>query len=595
MKPAPPSQPRAVGAGPPAAPGSTPPPSARARAAHDTSHALPRLRSTLMSARVLVALAVLGLHLVVHQSVRPIPTWVLGLCVAYLALAVLARLMAAAQASGQPWEVHWRYAVGVDIAFFMGLQWARATDVNYTPLLVLPVLLAAAMGSRVLALGTASFITLLLLGHATWLADASGWTSTTNIAQAGLTGAGLLILAWLTSQLSVRLRREEGAARRSQAEAQMQSRVSRLVLQALPDGVLVVDAAGRVRAANPAARAMLAPGAGALPEQFELQADAAWQPLHELARQAFSGMPVDTASIALHPAEPDERHLLVRTQHTRGHDGDGDGSGGGESLCVLFLQDQRAIEARVRTEKLAAMGRMSVAVAHEIRNPLTAISQANALLAEELSAPAQQRLTAMVQQNAQRLERIVGDILEATGPDGGSGGEDRPARLALDGAARRFCREWAAQHGAGPRLQLALQAPEAWVRFDAEHLRRVLVNLLDNAARHASAAAAAIQVLTRPAQGGGATLSVWSDGPPLAASVRRHLFEPFSSTRSRSSGLGLFICRELCERHGAGITYERIERQRDGQRVEGNQFSIGLLHGAASAAAPAFADTLASP
>ena len=554
---------------------------------HDASRALPRLWATLMSARVLVALAMLGLHLVVHPSDRPIPPWVLGLCVAYLALTVLARMVATAQAPGQPWEVHWRYAVGIDIVFFVGLQWARATEVNYTPLLVLPVLLSAIMGSRVLALGTAALITLLLLGHSTWVAGATDWASTTQVVQAGLTGAGLLILAWLTSQISVRLRREESAARRNQEEARMQSLVSHLVLETLPDGVLVVDAAGRVRAANPAARAMLAPDPATLPEQFDLQTHTAWQPLRELARQTFAGgAPVAGTPIALHPAEHGGPHLLARTQHTRGSDD-------GESLCVLFLQDLHEIEARVRTERLAAMGRMSAAVAHEIRNPLTAISQANALLAEELDAPAQQRLTAMVQQNAQRLERIVADILDATGPGAGSGA-DALAPLTLDDAVRRFGEEWSAQHGAGSRLRLVLRAPQARVRFDAEHLRRVLVNLLDNAARHAGPDTAAIQVLTEAAPNGGATLSVWSDGAPLPASVRRHLFEPFSSTRSRSSGLGLFICRELCERHGAALSYKRIARLQGGQTVEGNQFSMGLRAAEPADVSAAYAALVAS-
>ena len=84
---------------------------------------------------------------------------------------------------------------------------------------------------------------------------------------------------------------------------------------------------------------------------------------------------------------------------------------GAESLCVMFLQDLREMEARVRTEKLAAMGRMSAAVAHEIRNPLAAIAQANALLDEDLTDPAQKRLTLMVRQNAKRLARIVDEIL----------------------------------------------------------------------------------------------------------------------------------------------------------------------------------------
>jgi two-component system sensor histidine kinase PilS (NtrC family) len=67
---------------------------------------------------------------------------------------------------------------------------------------------------------------------------------------------------------------------------------------------------------------------------------------------------------------------------------------------------------------------------------------------------------------------------------------------------------------------------------------------------------------------------VWSDGAPLEPSVRRHLFEPFFSSESRSSGLGLYICRELCERHGAAIAHERLPRARDGETVEGNAFVI---------------------
>ncbi|GAC1601854.1 MAG: hypothetical protein NVS3B2_05060 [Ramlibacter sp.] len=92
--------------------------------------------------------------------------------------------------------------------------------------------------------------------------------------------------------------------------------------------------------------------------------------------------------------------------------------------------------------------------------------------------------------------------------------------------------------------------------FEADHLRRVLINLLDNASRYASAQPASIRVLTQHV-GRESSLRVWSDGPPLEATVRQHLFEPFFSSESRSSGLGLYICRELCERHGAQIGYRR--------------------------------------
>ena len=96
------------------------------------------------------------------------------------------------------------------------------------------------------------------------------------------------------------------------------------------------------------------------------------------------------------------------------------------------------------------------------------------------------------------------------------------------------------------------------VLFDPEHLRRVLTNLLDNACRHGTETPGAVVVCLRlpPVQApGGALLTVASDGPPIAPDVERHLFEPFFSTRSRGTGLGLYICRELCERYRARIDY----------------------------------------
>ncbi|MDZ4128090.1 MAG: ATP-binding protein, partial [Hydrogenophaga sp.] len=106
-------------------------------------------------------------------------------------------------------------------------------------------------------------------------------------------------------------------------------------------------------------------------------------------------------------------------------------------------------------------------------------------------------------------------------------------------------------------LGVHLHAPTAHVGFDPDHIRRLLVNLLDNAKRHASGTPSSIRVITQTAGNDRARLSVWSDGSPLEASVLRHLFEPFFSSESRSSGLGLYICRELCERYGAQIAYQR--------------------------------------
>jgi two-component system sensor histidine kinase PilS (NtrC family) len=222
---------------------------------------------------------------------------------------------------------------------------------------------------------------------------------------------------------------------------------------------------------------------------------------------------------------------------------------------VLFLEDLRVVQARVRQEKLAAMGRVSVGIAHEIRNPLAAISQANALMREDVLAAPQQRLATIIGDNVERLKRIVDDVM-AVAPGAAA------MAVAIDAGAelQRICDEWSQTSGDAPategRLQLHLPDEPQWALFDVDHLRRVLVNLLDNAARHASTAPGAIQLRLLPAgKGAGIGISVASDGPPIAAEVERHLFEPFFSTRSRGSGLGLYICRELCGRYGASIEF----------------------------------------
>lgn len=104
----------------------------------------------------------------------------------------------------------------------------------------------------------------------------------------------------------------------------------------------------------------------------------------------------------------------------------------------------------------------------------------------------------------------------------------------------------------------------------------MLVNLLDNARRYASGRAESIRVTTQVAVNQHIVLSVWSDGPPMEQSVERHLFEPFFSSESRSSGLGLYICRELCEGHGATIGYQRASRMTTGAPLEGNEFFVSL-------------------
>jgi len=515
----------------------------------------------------------LGLVLVLLQGTIYVlgasadPTLML-ICAAYFAAALAVRLMASPRPLGKTFDSQWISIIGVDVLAFTALQVSQSSSINYAPLFALPVLMASVLGSLLLAMGVAAGVTLLLFFHAMWLSLQVPGDTVAHFLQAALTGAGCFVMAFVAHEIATRLANVELRAQRSQLAARVQSQVNELVIESMSDGILVLDPRGVVWAANPAARRLMGPERSVRDSTFDLASRSGWQGLVDLMKLSFSSNLPQQADIHLHHAGQGPRRVRVQTQLTATQYESAD------RLCVMFLQDQREIEAQMRTEKLASMGRMSAAVAHEIRNPLAAIAQANALLDEDMSEPRHKQLTQMVQQNARRLEKIVEEVLNISRLQ--QHDDTNASRmLILNEAVAKVCRDWQDQTGSQHVLAVNVPPDRIEVRFETEHLRRILVNLLDNASRFASQQPEAIQVTVGMGAGQG-TLSVWSDGQPMEQSVERHLFEPFFSSESRSTGLGLYICRELCEGHGASIAYSRTQRSRSGTSVEGNEFLITL-------------------
>lgn len=521
----------------------------------------------------MVALALLLLQLLAMALNQAAALAPLGIGLGYLLATALLRILQAGIPPDPRPGVQWLPSIGLDIAVIAVLQMLHESgSMNFTALFGLPILMASVLGTLTLALGTTAGVTLLLLAWAWWLGEHGGGDGTQRYLQTALTGTGYFLVAYLVHQLAARLTSEQQVARRSQIDARTQKAVSALVMQHLADGVLVLDRQGQVRLANPAALLLLGPDAkAAMP--FMLAHSEAWAPLMELARTSFAQAQPQHADVNILHEGQSPMGLRIRSWLTQPPGAAG--AADEEPLCVMFLHDLREMEARLRTEKLASMGRMSAAVAHEIRNPLAAIVQANELLAEDLNDPGQQRLSRMIGQNADRLVRITEDVLDIARVQSQIG-HTPSSTLDLDATVAQAWHDWQAHDPARRQGRLLIHAGAAQVEFDAEHLRRVLVNLLDNALRYKGQQADSLLLSTRATPGGQIGLQVWSDGAPLDKSVERHLFEPFFSSESRSSGLGLYICRQLCQRHGAAIVYQRSTRMLDRGAVTGNAFTVSF-------------------
>ncbi len=343
---------------------------------------------------------------------------------------------------------------------------------------------------------------------------------------------GYFATALVANRLAQRVITNERVARQRGVDLANQLRINQRVIQDVQDGVLVVDSNGLVRSHNPRVGQLLGRPA---PELDQIEAFSL-----ELA-QALAEWRGRTGRASAMLTFP-ETGILVRARFVEAGVGD-------DSFTVIYLEDISKLEDQARQLKLAALGRLTANIAHEIRNPLAAITHAAELMGEENRQPARERLTRIIRDNAGRLDRMVKDVLELNRRD-----RVQAEPIRLSPFLGTFLDEFA-QNEQVERRSFALEIEgDGVVEFDRIHLHQVLWNLVRNGWRHSSKAAGSVR-LRLQRQGNRLELHVFDDGPGVAKELQNQLFEPFFTTYSAGTGLGLYMARELCGANGAALDY----------------------------------------
>ena len=431
-------------------------------------------------------------------------------------------------------------------------------------LYLFPLAGGAILAPLVLALFFVSAVTLILLAENGYQLLNAG--ADISSSQVGLYCAAFFIVIFAINRLAARLIKQESLALGRGKALHVQQAINRLIIADMEDGILVVDRKGRVLTSNPAAARMLGltfpheKAYGKLSDMAWLRpiADAylAWDAKAGLRATTQANVPTfvlikqtdDTTLQGGTTVMGGRRELIT---HLKLRFAKVDADGVLEDRVVIFLQDVTEIENRAQQLKLASMGRLTASIAHEVRNPLSAIGHAASLLSEEEPDAGRQRLLTIISENVARLNRMIEDILKLS-RKAHQYHEPLCLGLLFDDVLAELHEMHAVKEG---MIAISDMTPHK-VRFDPLHLREIVLNLLTNALRYASGAAGSIRVYIVPGIGHRLELHVQDDGPQIKSAVRAHLFEPFYTTSSKGTGLGLYLARELCLNNGAMLNYE---------------------------------------
>jgi len=354
------------------------------------------------------------------------------------------------------------------------------------------------------------------------------WRASTNdFLQVALLSLSYFVVAWLAHFLTRRALIYEHAAQERAEELARINRIHAVAAGDSPDGVLAVDAGGHITYSNPQAAKLL--GYEAIQPGTRLQEAApslyapfsAW---HKRKGPQSASLPERSVNVRFLPLEQSSESLLL-------------------------LEDPTRAESLARQIKLAALGRLTLSIAHEIRNPLSAISHAAQLMGEENPDDGTRKLTSIIRNNVQRLDHMVQDILALNRRD-----RQERENLALQPFIETWIREWRQAEEIPENAVIMEMKNTATLCFAPQHLRQILWNLSRNAWRHSRQQPGSLRYsLTE--RGKSVVLEIADDGPGVPEEHQSRLFEPFYTTSAQGTGLGLYIARELADANDARLEF----------------------------------------
>ncbi len=468
-------------------------------------------------------------------------------------LAVVAMLTMVGFSLANSWLLHERklsalaqgyLQLGLDLATIAVLMHASGgVSSGVGGLLIVSVGALALLVERERAFLVAALAAFAILGEQT-LSLLQGSTASSQYAPAGILGAVIFVITTVVQALRKRMLETEALAEQRGVDLRDLAELNQYIVQHLRESIVVVDADDEVRLMNDSAAQQL--GAASSRADRALQ-DVSPELANRLEVWRVQGRPIGMTSPTFSSADGS----TTITPHFAALGSERSGG------TLIFLEDMTLLAERAQKTKLASLGRLSASIAHEIRNPIGAMSHAGQLLAEspEIDA-AEQRLTDIIRVNAARVSQIVESMLTLSRRE-----KTQPEQIELEPWLEQFRREFeqTLELFEGT-VRCTDIAPDLIVRIDPTHLHQVVWNLCDNAVKYASEAAGAIAVDLRCGlleHSGRAFLEVADRGPGIEPDKIDEVFEPFYTGKAGGTGLGLFICRELCECNGASLSYQQ--------------------------------------